>query len=142
MDLYLIDSKRFSMIAKFAFSFLAGVFVLFSGTGPSMALQPRGCLSGSCHLNLTQTRYLHGPVAAEMAGGKGCVICHEPAGAKCTATKGGVFKLRSKALCLTCHDKGTSTTHSQEQVESKCPICHDPHGSEFSPQLLKAAQKR
>lgn len=113
----------------------AGGFV----TGGAWALQ--GCLSGSCHQDLTKVRYLHGPLAAEMAGAKACVMCHQPAGAKCTAGKGGSFTLKSENLCQTCHDRGTGTQHSQSHVEAKCLLCHDPHGSEISPQMLRAGRK-
>jgi predicted CXXCH cytochrome family protein len=118
---------------------LAVIVGVFSGTG--MALASQGCLSGTCHQSLTKFRYLHGPLAAEMAGVKACVVCHEPAGPECTVTKGGIFKLKSKTLCLTCHDKGTGTQHTQEQVAAKCLACHDPHGSDSNPQLLRAKRK-
>ena len=128
------------MIRKVLVLVLVGLFGGCFGVGGALAFQ--GCLSGSCHQELTRPRYLHGPVAAEMAGAKACVICHEPAGPRCTAGKGGLFKLKSKALCLTCHGKGTGTQHSQGQVEAKCPSCHDPHGSETSPQLLRPGRKK
>jgi len=127
------------MIQRVVVLVLACVLGGFFWGGRAMAQE---CLSGSCHQALTKAKYIHGPVAAEMAGSKACVICHEPAGAKCTPTKGGVFKLKSKALCLTCHDKGTGSQHSQGLVESKCLSCHDPHGSETSPQLLRAVPKK
>lgn len=99
-----------------------------------------GCLSGGCHQSLTKTRYLHGPVAAEMAGAKACVMCHLPAGPACTATTKGSFKLKTKALCQTCHTKGTGTQHSQAEIESKCLKCHAPHGSETSRHFLRGDQ--
>ncbi len=127
------------MIQRVVFLVLACVVGGFLWSGRSMAQE---CLNGSCHQGLTKVRYLHGPVAAEMAGVKACVICHEPVGAKCTSSKAGVFKLKSKALCLTCHDKGTGSQHSQGLVESQCLLCHDPHGSETSPQLLRVVRKK
>lgn len=96
-----------------------------------------GCLNGGCHQGLTKTRYLHGPVAAEMAGAKGCVMCHLPAGPACTATAKGIFKLKTKALCQACHTKGTGTQHSQAEIEGKCLKCHAPHGSDSSRQFLR-----
>jgi len=95
------------------------------------------CLNGSCHQGLTTAKYLHGPVAAEMAGAKACVVCHLPAGPGCTATAKGSFKLKAKDICLGCHTKGTSTQHSKSEVEGKCLKCHAPHGSETSRQFLR-----
>lgn len=123
------------MIERVVMMVLAGFVACFSGVGLAMA---QNCLSGSCHQNLTKFKYLHGPVAAEMAGHRGCAMCHLPRGPACTATKGGTFKLKSVRLCLTCHDKGTSTEHSQAHIESKCLFCHNPHGSDISPRMLRA----
>ena len=122
------------MIERIVILALAGFVACFAGAGPARA---QNCLSGSCHQNLTKARYLHGPVAAEMAGHKACVVCHMPRGTACTASKGGVFKLKTGKLCLTCHDKGTSTEHSQAHTDSRCLFCHDPHGSDLSPNLLR-----
>ena len=96
------------------------------------------CLNGACHQALTKPKYLHGPVAAELAGAKACVMCHLAAGPACTATSKGSFKLKGKDICLTCHTKGAGTQHSQGQIESKCLKCHAPHGSETSRQFLRA----
>lgn len=97
----------------------------------------KGCLNGGCHQELTAVRYLHGPVAAEMAGVDGCGMCHLSAGAACTATSPGSFSLKGKLICQACHDKGTGSQHSQSQVESKCLNCHNPHGSETSSYMLR-----
>jgi putative hemolysin len=96
------------------------------------------CLNGACHQALTKTKYLHGPLAAEMAGAKACVMCHLPAGPPCTATTKGSFKLKGKEICQACHTKGTGTQHTQAEIESKCLKCHAPHGSDSSPQFLRA----
>lgn len=98
----------------------------------------QGCLSGACHQALAKPRYLHGPVAAEMAGAKACVMCHLPAGPACTATAKGRFTLKGKEICQACHTKGTGTQHSKSEVEGKCLKCHAPHGSETSRQFLRA----
>jgi hypothetical protein len=95
------------------------------------------CLNGSCHQTLTKSKYLHGPVAAELAGAKACVMCHLPAGPACTATAKGVFKLKGKEICQACHTKGNGSQHSQSEIESKCLKCHAPHGSETSRQFLR-----
>ena len=96
------------------------------------------CLNGSCHQALTKSKYLHGPVAAEMAGREACTMCHLHAGPECTATKKGSYILRGKDICLICHGKGIGTQHSQVEIESKCLKCHAPHGSETSRQFLRA----
>lgn len=115
------------------------VVALFGLAGRGEAAGP-GCLNGNCHQGLTKTKYLHGPVAAELAGGKACVMCHLPAGPACTATTKGSFKLKGKEICQACHTKGTGTQHSQAEVESKCLKCHAPHGSDFSPHFLRGAK--
>ncbi|MBU0946166.1 MAG: hypothetical protein KJ804_17105 [Proteobacteria bacterium] len=101
------------------------------------AAMAKGCLNGSCHQNLIQVQYVHGPVAAEMAGADGCVMCHLPNGPACTITLAGKFTLKEKDICLTCHEKGVGTQHTESEVESKCLTCHVPHGSAFSPQMLR-----
>lgn len=101
----------------------------------------KGCMDGGCHQKLTVVRYMHGPIAAELAGANGCEMCHVQAGAKCSVSKGGSFKIKSKGLCLACHAKGTGSQHSTREIESKCLKCHSPHGSDVSPQMLRANRK-
>jgi len=96
------------------------------------------CLNGTCHQSLTKTKYLHGPVAAEMAGKEACTMCHLHAGPDCTATRKGSYILRGKDMCLACHAKGNGTQHSQAEIETKCLKCHTPHGSDTSRQFLRA----
>jgi hypothetical protein len=93
------------------------------------------CLTESCHQNLAQTRYIHGPVAAESIRAGGCVMCHTPSDKKCTPNSPGKFTLKTKDMCLACHEKGTGTQHSSKQV--KCLSCHNPHGSNTSSYLLR-----
>lgn len=76
-----------------------------------------------------------------MAGVKACEMCHVASGAKCSANKGGKFRLKSRELCAICHVKGTGTQHSEQEIEAKCLKCHDPHGSDISPQMLRAGRK-
>jgi hypothetical protein len=96
------------------------------------------CIAGGCHETVVSAAYLHGPVAAEEAGADGCVSCHVPAGASCTAAKAGRYKFKTKAdrLCLLCHERGTGTQHTR--AGSKCLSCHSPHGSESSSNLMRA----
>ena len=96
-----------------------------------------GCLTGSCHQNLTSTKYVHGPVAAELAGGTGCVACHVPDGKTCSESKGGSFKPITTAMkmCQHCHSRGTGTQHTAEKID--CLKCHDPHGSDAGPELKR-----
>ena len=93
------------------------------------------CLNGSCHTNLVKTKFLHGPVAAEQAGAKGCVACHVPAGRACSKGKRGAFKpmIKSIKMCQVCHTKGTGTQHTRQNID--CLRCHDPHGSNKSAAL-------
>ncbi|GAB4335426.1 MAG: hypothetical protein Kow0089_05130 [Desulfobulbaceae bacterium] len=95
------------------------------------------CLTGSCHRELTAKKYVHGPVAAEQAGARGCVACHVPAGRACTAQRGGAFKPLAPAtrMCQTCHSRGTGTQHSIRRID--CLKCHDPHGSDKNPELKR-----
>lgn len=121
-------------------TFLFPATLIFMGTllllNPAAA-KAKGCLNGGCHQELTQIQYMHGPVAAEMAGADGCVMCHLPSGPSCTASKAGTFSLKEKDICLICHEKGVGTQHTESEVESKCLTCHLPHGSDISPQMLR-----
>lgn len=80
-------------------------------------------------------KHMHGPIGAELAGVKACVMCHIPSGPACSATKGGAFTHREKDMCLTCHDKGTSSQHAN--AAGNCLLCHNPHGSNISPYMLR-----
>lgn len=95
------------------------------------------CLTGDCHTNLGSTKYLHGPVAAEKAGAKGCVTCHVPDGKPCTKKGKGVYKILAPAslVCQICHTRGTGTQHSRKKID--CLKCHDPHGSDKSSSLKR-----
>lgn len=95
------------------------------------------CLDGGCHQPLTTPRYLHGPVAAEMAGAKGCVACHRPNGKPCSEKRGGAFTFdkKEKEMCLRCHGKDAATEHTA--TAKNCLHCHDPHGSTENPTLLR-----
>jgi predicted CXXCH cytochrome family protein len=112
------------LCAAMVFS-LAGT--AFSGT----------CIEGGCHSDKVNYKYLHGPIATEEAGGKGCVSCHVPKGAACSASEGGVFELVASkdGLCFYCHEKDTGTEHSARTTG--CLYCHSPHGSNTDPKLVR-----
>ncbi|MDY0350670.1 MAG: hypothetical protein RBR09_05385 [Desulfobulbaceae bacterium] len=119
---------------------LASLFlVLVFPAGPGEAAT---CLTGDCHRGVAAGKYLHGPVAAEQIGGRGCVACHVPDGEACSADKGGIFKPLPAAveMCRFCHSRGAASTHSAEN--SECLGCHDPHGSDSGPELLRGEQDR
>lgn len=95
------------------------------------------CLTASCHTALGETKYIHGPIAAEKAGGKGCVTCHVPNGPSCKKNKKGVYKILAPAslVCQICHTRGTGTQHSRKKID--CLKCHDPHGSNKNSSLSR-----
>ena len=111
--------------------------VAFAWVTPGWAAS---CIAGDCHKKTVSAKFLHGPVGAEQAGGEGCKSCHVPAGAACTATKAGQFKLKTQKdrLCLLCHERGTATQHTRTRKD--CLSCHNPHQSELSEMLLRAGQ--
>ena len=115
-----------------SFKFIStGVIVFFLFV--AVQSQAASCLNGGCHQGLVAKRYLHGPVAAEQMGAKGCVACHVPAGPPCDKNGGGTFKPMPPAarMCRLCHASGTGTQHSAKKID--CLKCHDPHGSATSP---------
>ncbi|MBU1708989.1 MAG: hypothetical protein KKE17_03195 [Proteobacteria bacterium] len=109
--------------------------LLLAATFFSSAASAGTCVDGKCHENLTKYKHLHGPTAAEQAGVKACVVCHEPAGANCTVSAAGVFTQKKEGMCEICHEKGTGTQHTFESPN--CLECHDPHGSNESLNFLR-----
>lgn len=116
---------------------LVVVTAALCGWQEGVVLAGQNCLRNGCHHKLTAVRYLHGPVAAEIGGGQGCVVCHQPAGAECTPTRAGRFRTKGKDICTICHGKLTGSHHTRA-AGAKCLTCHDPHGSDTSPQLLRS----
>lgn len=102
---------------------------------PPAAALAASCLNGSCHQELTTMKHMHGPIGAEMAGVQGCIMCHIPAGVACTPAGAGKFTFKVKDMCLTCHVKGSSSRHAN--ATSNCLQCHNPHGSNTSPYMLR-----
>lgn len=113
---------------------------VIAGVMPAVSTaQADSCVAGKCHDSVLAANRLHGPVAAEEAGLEGCVACHVPQGAPCTASRGGeyAFKAEGDALCFRCHDRITDEVHVQ--AKSPCLSCHDPHGSEDDDHLTRSA---
>lgn len=96
------------------------------------------CIAGSCHDSVVAAKFLHGPVAAEEAGVEGCITCHVPTGAQCSASKAGSYRFKTKKdrLCLMCHERGTGSQHTR--AGSRCLSCHSPHGSDKSTSMMRA----
>ncbi len=113
----------------------ASFLLLISSGGNAWA---GACLDHGCHHSLTTRRYLHGPVAAEMAGAKGCIACHHPTSVACTPTKAGTFDSPAQGMCKLCHAHETDTEHTK--TYGHCLDCHAPHGSQTSPYLLRTAK--
>jgi hypothetical protein len=120
---------------------LLSLLFVVGSAATAAKVEAKGCMNGGCHQELIRVKYMHGPVAAEMAGVNACEMCHVPAGAKCSSSKGGSYKLKGKGLCATCHSAGTGTQHSDKAIASKCLKCHDPHGSDVSRHMLRANLK-
>lgn len=120
---------------RVGFMLLVSLAIMVATVATAVA---KGCMAGGCHQELAQVKYMHGPVAAEMAGVSGCVMCHLPGGEKCAVQRAGSYTIKSKGLCVTCHVKGAGTQHSVAEIEAKCLQCHDPHGSDLSRYMLRA----
>lgn len=104
---------------------------------PAGHVRAATCLTGGCHSDLAAKKYLHGPVAAEQIGGQGCIACHIPNGELCSSARGGHFGPLPAAveMCRFCHSQGSSTAHTAENRD--CLGCHDPHGADSGPDLLR-----
>ncbi|MDW7774200.1 MAG: cytochrome c3 family protein [Desulfobulbaceae bacterium] len=106
------------------------------------SLQASNCLTGGCHEKIIAGKYIHGPVAAEQAGAKGCITCHIPAGRECSENAAGSFQPLPPAdtMCRMCHTRENDTRHTEK--EQDCLKCHDPHGSDTSPVFLRETPLR
>jgi hypothetical protein len=95
------------------------------------------CLEGGCHQEITASKYLHGPIAAEQIGATGCISCHVPAGKACAPGSAGSFQplAPSVQMCQICHSRGAGTQHTLQKID--CLKCHDPHGSDRSQDLQR-----
>ena len=131
MKITLDRAQQLVMIPLIGSTFLL-ITIFISGVSVAST-----CLNGSCHTDISTKKYLHGPVAAEKAGAKGCVACHAPKGQGCAPGKKGSFKPLAKPIemCQVCHSMGTGTQHSNQKID--CLKCHDPHGSDKNQELSR-----
>jgi predicted CXXCH cytochrome family protein len=88
----------------------------------------RSCVSAECHTEITQHKYLHGPLVIGQ-----CTVCHAP-------LPGPEHKFRVQEndaiLCSGCHRSVDAEKFLHDPVaEGKCLKCHDPHGSESPAQI-------
>lgn len=87
-------------------------------------------ICASCHKNLVQVKYVHGPIPVG-----GCAACHE------FDTKPHRYDVEAQGtdLCFTCHtdiqDKFAKASIHGPVAMGLCVACHSPHGSGFRFQL-------
>jgi predicted CXXCH cytochrome family protein len=92
-----------------------------------------------CHTDMADT--LKGDKFVHEAVKEGCINCHSPHSADYPHN---LKADGSEALCFGCHtDKkdwvaNVKTKHGALQSGRKCLACHDPHGSGYPKQLVKA----
>ena len=82
------------------------------------------CLTSGCHVQLTQTRWVHGPTAIGA-----CSVCHVSEG----APEAHEFSPSgaSQETCFSCHPSDSSREHIHDPYGNvQCLECHDPHGGD------------
>lgn len=125
-------SQRASTIG---FLWRSGLVILMMTTAnPVLAAS---CLSNGCHQSITEVQHLHGPLAAELAGGQGCTICHQPFGVACSSHKAGKFSLKKNETCQICHGETAGTGSKHTIAKTDCLKCHNPHGSNTNQFMLR-----
>lgn len=87
----------------------------------------------SCHNNLTQYPYVHGPTSVWS-----CLSCHD----KDSATRYSV-RQPVKDVCYECHIEQKNEWNSKKYIHGpinvgQCTICHNPHSSEYDFNLYKS----
>jgi predicted CXXCH cytochrome family protein len=89
---------------------------------PTYQVEPAGCVTPDCHVDVKAYTVLHGPVGANTCG-----ACH-----RLTSARAHTFELaRQKAeLCTYCHefDTGTLPVVHKPVIAGECLGCHNPHG--------------
>jgi predicted CXXCH cytochrome family protein len=89
---------------------------------PTWEVEPAGCVTPECHVDVKAYKVLHGPVSVNT-----CDACH-----KLTSAKAHTFELkREKAeLCTYCHEFNTGMLPVVHKpvIAGECLGCHNPHG--------------
>jgi len=89
---------------------------------PTYEVDPAGCVTADCHVDVKAYKILHGPVNVNT-----CDACH-----RLTSAKAHTFELaREKAdLCTYCHefDTGMLPVVHKPVMTGECLGCHNPHG--------------
>lgn len=90
--------------------------------------QTLSCITNSCHNNLGDKEYKHGPFAD-----KSCVECHNPHG---TFYRNHLVAEHG-ALCFSCHSEAEGIAEEGEYVhfpvkKGECLLCHEPHQSNLA----------
>lgn len=105
--------------------FLAALFT------PAGARASEGCLTSSCHTQISEAAFAHGPVAAGQ-----CMVCHEGDPKLHPEGDGAEFDLMvgaAKGLCLECHTDFAARKLDQTlHFKVDCAECHSPHGGNTS----------
>ncbi len=97
-----------------------------SASGPST------CTTSNCHLQVTQNKRVHEPVATNQ-----CDACHEPKQGATPYEAGPRHEFKragdNPELCYACHDRLAETSLVHQPVKmGVCILCHDPHGAEHA----------
>ncbi len=97
--------------------FSVGIMTARAVERPTEAVE--SCLTGECHSDLTQRRFLHGPVAQ-----KDCSPCHV-----LVSAQKHTFALTTEgpALCYVCHEAEPTLKFVHSPFQTSCTVCHDAH---------------
>jgi len=93
---------------------------------PDMTLEnySLGCSTSGCHQQLTETKWVHAPVATE-----GCAVCHQQD--EHLSDHKFFTPATDSESCFSCHDFDDSPESIHEPFQlGTCMDCHDPHGGD------------
>ena len=110
-----IRSAMLLLFAVIALSFLAR-----AGEAPTELEPDAACSTETCHSDITGTKYVHGPAAANE-----CTACHENEDDRHEFT----VAYEGNELCAACHDEFEGKV-AHEPVSEDCLTCHSPHGGD------------